>query len=98
MKKLFDMATTGTLLLSGIALAQKFPVYELSGFPISPHQISVMGATVDLKEQSSGISLTMGGMSASPVQILVLTPRRRIPSPAHSAAGARNPSPEGNGG
>jgi hypothetical protein len=73
------MAATGTLLLSGIALAQEFPVYELSGFPMSPHQISIMGATVNLKEQSPGTSLTMGGMPVSPVQILVLTPRQRVP-------------------
>jgi hypothetical protein len=77
MKTLFAMATTGTLLLSGIASAQEFPVYELSGFPISPHQISIMGATANLREQSPGTSLTMGGMPASPLQILVLTPRQR---------------------
>jgi hypothetical protein len=76
MKTLFAIATTGTILLSGIALAQEFPVYELSGFPMSPHQISIMGATVNLKEQSPGTSLTMGGMPVSPVQILVLTPAR----------------------
>jgi hypothetical protein len=75
MKTLFAMATTGTLLLSGIALAQELPVYELSGFPISLHQISVTGATANLKEESPGTSLTMGGMPASPLQILVLTPR-----------------------
>jgi hypothetical protein len=78
MKTLFAMATTGTLLLSGIASAREFPVYELTGFPISPHQISVLGATANLKEQSPGTSLTMGAMPASPLQILVLTPRRRI--------------------
>jgi hypothetical protein len=78
MKTLFAMATTGTLLLSGIASAQEFPAYELSGFPISPHEISIMGATVNLKEQSPGTSLTMAGMPASPVQVLVLTPRQRV--------------------
>jgi hypothetical protein len=78
MKTLFAMATTGTLLLSGIASAHEFPVFELSGIPISPHQISVLGATANLKEQSPGASLTMGGMPASPLQILVLTPHQRI--------------------
>jgi hypothetical protein len=91
MKTLFAIAATGTLLLSEIASAQEFPVYELSGFPISPHQISVIGATVNLNEQSADTSLTMDGMPASPVQILVLTPRRRIPSSADAAAGAKNP-------
>jgi hypothetical protein len=72
------MATTGTLLLSGIASAQEFPIYKLSGLPISFHQISVMGATANLKEQLPGTSRTMGGMPASPLQILVLTPRQRV--------------------
>jgi len=79
MKTLFAMAATGTLLLSGIASAQEFPFYELSGFPISPHQISVTGATGNLKEQSPSTSLTVCGVPASPHQIDVLTPRQRVP-------------------
>jgi hypothetical protein len=75
MKTLFAMATTGTLLLSGIASAQELPVYGISGRPINPHQISVTGATANLKEQPPGIPLTMGGMPASPLQILLLTQR-----------------------
>jgi hypothetical protein len=98
MKTLFAMATTGALLLSGIASARELSVYELSGFPISPLQISVLAVTANLNEQSPTASLTMDGMPASPAQILVLTPRHRIPSPAHAAAGARNPGPEGDGG
>jgi hypothetical protein len=54
------------------------PVYGLSGFTISPCQISIIGPTANLKEQSPGTSLTMGAMPASPLQILVLTPRQRI--------------------
>jgi len=66
-------------LLSGIASAKALPFYELSGFPVSPHQISVLGETGNLKEQSPTTSLTMDGMPASPQQVLTLTPRRRIP-------------------
>jgi hypothetical protein len=79
MKTLVAIAATGMLLLSGIASAQEFPFYELSGFPISPHQISVLGAPGNLKERSYSTSLTMGGMPASPHQIVVLTPRARAP-------------------
>jgi hypothetical protein len=86
MKTLFALAATGTLLLSGIASAKGFPFYELSGFPISPHQISVLGATGNLKEQPPSASLTMDGMPASPHQILVLTPRRRISLPVRCVA------------
>ena len=55
--------------LSGIASAQEFPFYELSGFPISPHKISVTGATGNLKEQSPSTSPTVGGVPGSPHQI-----------------------------
>jgi hypothetical protein len=79
MKTLFAMAATGTLLLSGIASAQEFPSYELSGFPINPCQISVLGATANLKEQSPSTPPTVGGMPASPLQIAVLTPRQSAP-------------------
>jgi hypothetical protein len=76
MKALLAMTATGTLLLSGIASAQEFPCYELSGFPISLVQISLMGAPTNLKEQSPSTSLTVGSMPASPLQVLVVTPRR----------------------
>jgi hypothetical protein len=75
------LSTVSAALLSGIASAKEFPSYELWGFPISPHQISVLGLTGNLKEPSPTTSLTMDGMPASPHQILVLTPRRRIPFP-----------------
>jgi hypothetical protein len=84
MKTLFAIAATGTLLLSGIASAQEFPFYELSGFPISPHQISVMGATANLKEQPPSTSLRVGGMPASPLQIVVLTPRQGVPEESYT--------------
>lgn len=77
MKTLFAVAATGTLLLSEIASAREFPVYELLGFSMSPHQISVLGAAGNPNEQSPGTSLTMGGMPASSHQITVLTPRPR---------------------
>ena len=75
---LFAVATTGMLLLSGIASAQEFPVYEVSGFPTNLHQISVMGATANLKEQSPSTSLAVGAMPASPHQIAVLTTRQGV--------------------
>jgi len=90
MKTLFTVAATGTLLLSGIASAQEFPFYELSGFPINAHQISVMGATANLKEQSPNTSLTAGGMPASPHQISVLTPRQRVPEELDTGAAPLN--------
>ena len=87
MKALFVMAA-GALLLSGIASAAELPSYELLGFPISLHQLSVMGATANVKEQSPSTSLLVAGMPASPHQVSVLTPRPRM---IESLAAATHP-------
>jgi hypothetical protein len=50
------------------------PSYEVMGFPITPHQISIVGSA-NVEEQSPSSSLVMAGMPASPHQIAVLTPR-----------------------
>ena len=62
------------------------PTYEVMGFPITPHQFSVVGSA-HVEEQSPSPSLMMAGMPASPHQVAVLTPRpRRI-----EALSATNP-------
>ncbi len=77
MRTIFAITATGTLFLSGIAWAGELPSYEVSGFPITPHQIAVLGATGSLKEkQSPSTSLVVGGMPASPVQLSILAPRQ----------------------
>jgi hypothetical protein len=58
------------------ASATQLPSYELMGFPISPHQFSLLGSA-NIQEQSPSPSLTMAGMPASPHQVAVLTPRPR---------------------
>ena len=50
------------------------PSYEVMGFPITPHQISILGSA-HVTEQSPNPSLMMAGMPASPHQIAVLAPR-----------------------
>jgi hypothetical protein len=56
------------------ATATTLPSYEVKGFPITPHQISVVGSA-HVEEQSPSPSLMVDGMPASPHQIAVLTPR-----------------------
>lgn len=68
-------------LLGGTASAKELPRYDLAGFPISPHQISVLGVTGKIKEQSPSPAMTVNGMPASPGQILVLTPHRKNTAP-----------------
>ena len=70
--------------LDRASAATKLPSYELTGFPISRHQFSLLGSA-NIKEQSPSPSLTMAGMPASPHQVAVLTPRPRtieaLPAP-----------------
>ena len=58
------------------ASAAAAPSYEAMGFPITPHQFSVVGSA-HVEEQSPSPSLMMAGMPASPHQMAVLTPRPR---------------------
>jgi hypothetical protein len=51
------------------------------GFPIAPHQISIVGSA-HVEEQSPSRSLVMAGMPASPHQIAVLTPRSSLTAKA----------------
>ena len=76
MKNLLSIGaiTAVTLVGAGVEAAE-LPSYELMGFPITPHQISVVGSA-NVREQSPSFSLTMAGMRSH--QMAVLTPRRRL--------------------
>ena len=78
MKKLFTIAViTGGLLNAAAAAASELPTYEMMGFPITPHQVAVLGSTAHVQEQSPTAMLTFDGMPASPHQLEVLFPRIR---------------------
>ena len=72
------------VMLDGASTVTKLPSYELMGFPISPHQFSLLGAA-NIKEQSPTPMLTMAGMPASPHQVAVLTPRSKTTEQATAA-------------
>ena len=77
MKNLLSVAAVTASILGGAgASAAELPSYELMGFPINPHQFSVVGSA-NIKERSPSASLTMAGMPASPHQVAVLTARPR---------------------
>jgi hypothetical protein len=75
MKKLFS-TTAIVVMLSGASAAAELPAFELMGFPITPHQVAVVGSA-HVQEQAPTSTLTFGGMPASPHQVAVLTPRSR---------------------
>jgi hypothetical protein len=56
------------------ASAGELPQYEVAGFPISPHQFSVLGSGT-VQEQAPTPTLTLNGVPASPHQIAVIRPR-----------------------
>jgi hypothetical protein len=79
MKRLVLFAAAAFAIANGIdvAAAAERPTYETAGFPISAHQVSLMGAA-HVQEAPSIQALTLGGMPASPHQIEVLTAHKRI--------------------
>jgi hypothetical protein len=78
MRRLFSITTTVLTVLGGLtAEASELPTFERLGFPITPTQVSVLGAA-DVRESSPVPTLTLAGMPASPHQIAVLTPRPRV--------------------
>ena len=72
MKTLLSIAAIIAVCLSGaVGKTAELPSYELMGFPITQHQISVLGSA-NIKERSSSPSHTMNGMPASPHQVSVI--------------------------
>lgn len=69
------ITATAIIVLSGQAGAADVPNYEVSGFPMSPHQASVVGSAHIQESPTS--TITLKGMPASPHQISVLTPHPR---------------------
>jgi hypothetical protein len=53
------------------ALAQDQPTFERSGYPLTPHQLQVLGSD-RVQEQEPSATLTQDGMPASPHQLTVL--------------------------
>ena len=80
MKRLALFAAAALAMANGIdtAAAAERPIYESTGFPITAHQVSVIGAA-HVEEAPSIPALTLGGMPASPSQIQVLTAHKRSP-------------------
>jgi hypothetical protein len=88
MKRMFLMAAIAPMMVVGSgAGAAELPTFEAMGFPISWHQVAVLGSA-NVQEQSVVATLTLAGMPASPHQIAVLTPRQR-PTERIASSGER---------
>jgi hypothetical protein len=89
MKNLFLMVTAvaaigGMATNRAGACALRLPTFELTGFPISRHQVAVLGSA-QVEESAVTPTLTLDGMPASPHQIAVLTPRAKRPKIAEAS-------------
>jgi hypothetical protein len=76
MMKLFSITAITAVVFGAGAAAAELPTFELMGFPITTHQVALIGSA-HLQEQSPNATIMFGGMPASPHQITVLTPRPR---------------------
>ena len=71
MKYRLLIAAAPALVTSAVAAtAAELPTYQAQGFPITSHQAAIIGAA-GVEEQTAAPT----GMSASPHQVAVLTPR-----------------------
>jgi hypothetical protein len=67
------------------AYALHLPTFELTGFPISRHQVAVLSAA-QVEESTVTPTLMLAGMPASPQQIAVLKPRANTLKIAQASA------------
>lgn len=84
-KHLLSIAALAFALLEGAAGAAELPTFEVSSFPATPHQLSVMGST-GVQEQAAAPTLTRNAMPATPHQLAVLTPRHGTIRAANAGA------------
>jgi hypothetical protein len=81
MKIVMSLATAAMVVAYGVgAMAEELPSYEVTGFPISPVQVQLVGAA-HVQEQPP-----LTTTSATPHQIGVLTPRAKNRTAAAIAA------------
>ncbi len=72
-KTSLSIAAAAVLIAGGTAgFAAELPTYEVTGLPISPVQVQVLGAA-NVREQSP-----VSTSAASPHQLSVLTPRAKM--------------------
>jgi hypothetical protein len=90
MRKIFLIvaAIAPVMVVGSSAGSAELPTFEARGFPISRHQVAVLGSA-NVQEQSALATLTLSEMPASPHQIAVLTPRQRVNDRQTAMSGER---------
>jgi len=71
----WSIAAAAVFVMGGVATAAELLTYEVTGFPVTPHQLVVLGPA-HAEQELGAVTATMAGVPASPHQIAVLTPHR----------------------
>ena len=71
----WSLAAAAFFMMGGAAAAAELPTYEVTGFPVTPHQLVVLGPS-HAEQELGAVTPTMTGMPSTPHQIAVLTPRQ----------------------
>lgn len=77
MYRLLLIAGLAVALPGANAAAGDLPTFALFGFPVSRHQVAVLGSA-NVEDHAPSPPLTWHGMPASPHQVAVLTLRQRV--------------------
>ena len=90
MRKTFLIAAAiaPVMVVGSSAGSAELPTFEARGFPISRHQVAVLGSA-NVQEQSAVATLTLSEMPASPHQIAVLKSRQRVNDQQTAMSGER---------
>lgn len=75
-KRSWALAAAAILMLGvASATAGELPSYDFADFPITPHQMSVLGQSGYVRERPAAPMILREGMPASPHQIAVMSHR-----------------------
>jgi hypothetical protein len=84
-----SIAASATLLAGTLAAtAAELPTYEVTGFPMTPLQVSALGAT-GVREQAPTTSSELAGLPATALQMTVLSRRGGRTTVGSASAQAR---------
>ena len=90
MRKIFLIAAAiaPVMVVGSSAGSAELPTFEARGFPISRHQVAVLGSA-NVQEQSAVATLTLSEMPASPHLIAVWPPRKILNDRQTAMSGER---------
>jgi hypothetical protein len=72
--RVLSVMTAVAMISGAVAAAAELPTFGILDYPLTQHQLTVINS-LPVQELPPTPTLTLNGMPASPVQIMILTPR-----------------------